>query len=65
MNKITEFKVMYNCYDGRGNVEYSVHTDALESVKDKAYIDAFIVIDKGVSWIECREVSEWKRATIK
>ena len=56
---------MFNQYDGKGDQEYLITLDVLEAVKGKAYVEAFITCDKGVCWLELRQVSEWKKADIK
>ena len=55
-----EYKLMYNCYDGQGDHEYSIRHFLEEILRDKAYVDEFIVNEKGQSWILEREVTEWR-----
>ena len=62
---MTEYRVMYNAYDGKGDREFMVTTEPLEAVESKLWIQNGICKDKGIVWLECREVEEWKKAILK
>lgn len=62
---MTEYRVMYNAYDGKGDREFMVTTEPLEAVESKLWIMNVICKDKGLAWLECREVEEWKKAILK
>lgn len=65
MEYITEYRVMFNCYDGKGDQEYLITNSPLEAVEAKVFIQTSLTNEKGLAWLECREVSSWKKAVLK
>ena len=65
MIMMNEYRVMFNAYDGKGDREYMITTDALEAVEGKLWIENSICKLKGKSWLECRRVTAWKKPEIK
>ena len=59
-----EYRVMFNCYDGVGHVVHSIHTKIEDALRDKFMVDIGVVNVKGKSWIEAREVNDWKEVFI-
>ena len=62
---MTEYRVMFNAYDGKGDRQFMVTTEPLEAVESKLWLSNSKCKNKGVVWLECREVEEWKRAILK
>ena len=62
---INEYKIMFNCYDGKGDQVYSITTNPIKAVEDKAFLYMNLIQEKGTAWIEHRQVSEWKKAVLK
>lgn len=65
MNKMTEYRVMFNAYDGKGDRQFMITTEPLEAVESKLWLSNSKCKNKGVVWLECREVEEWKKAILK
>lgn len=62
--KMKEYRVMYNCYDGQGDIEYEVTNDQIHAIELRYVLEEGVLI-KGRAWIEVREVSSWKRIEIR
>lgn len=56
-----EYRIMFNWYDGRGDIEFTVTNDIITAINTKYDLDECMLDGKGVAWIEVREVSTWKR----
>ena len=62
---MTEYRVMFNAYDGKGDRQFMVTNEPLEAVESKLWLSNSKCKNKGVVWLECREVEEWKKAILK
>lgn len=60
-----EYKIMFNGYDGLGDYSYGVVDDLVKAIEVKKHVEDEVLKDKGVAWIEAREVTEWKKIKIK
>ena len=65
MKKMIEFRVMYNCYDGFGDLDYEIHTSLIKAIERRKYVEDYILDGKGIAWIQVRKVTEWKNIKIK
>ena len=62
---MTEYRVMYNAYNGKGDKEYIITDSAIKAVEAKLFISDTLCREKGVVWLETREVTSWRSAQIK
>lgn len=65
MNKMIEYRVMHNCYDGKGDYSYGVVDNLVKAIEVKKYVEDEVLQGKGVAWIQVRKVTEWKNIKIK
>ena len=63
MKKIDEYRIMYNIYDGNGDIEYEVTNDFIKAIELRYELE--VVINKGKAWIERREVSAWQKIEVR
>ena len=56
---------MYNAYDGKGDIEFEITNNPLKAVESKLWLENSRCKDKGIVWLECREVSSWVKAELK
>lgn len=62
--KSDEYRVMYNAYDGNGDIEYEVTNDLIKAIELR-YVLEEGVLNKGRAWIERREVSAWQKIEVR
>lgn len=60
-----EYRIMYNAYNGKGDVEYMVTGDIVKAIEVRYTLNENMVNAQGVAWIEVREVDSWKKIKIR
>lgn len=61
MNGYNEYRVVFNAYDGLGNIEHTITSDPVKAIEIRLELEKTKVNEKGKAWIEYRKVTNWIR----
>lgn len=63
--KIDEYRIMYNLYDGKGDIEYTIVNDLVTAIEVRFNLEEWLTVPTGKAWIERREVSTWQKIEVR